>query len=107
MQEGAEEKMKLIIETTLGLAQPSTAEREPQDGVGTVLNKVAADQGIIEVQNVSLSYRGKVPDNRKKIKEYGLRDGATLHLCHRTTLLEDLPPLLFLTIHPPRTFRHS
>ena len=74
------EKMKLVVDPTVGFATPATVDCEPTDAVGTVLNKVAADQGITDVQSVSLSYKGKVLDNKKRIKECGLRDGDTLQL---------------------------
>jgi len=72
--------MKLVVDPTVGFATPATVECEPQDAVGTVLNKVAADQGITDVQSVSLSYNGKVLDNKNRIKAYGLKDGDTLQL---------------------------
>ena len=68
------------METTLGLAQPATVECEPTEAVGTVLNKAATMQGIADPEGVSLSYNGKVLDNRRRIKDYGLRDGDTLQL---------------------------
>ncbi|MBN2065862.1 MAG: hypothetical protein JW771_03530 [Candidatus Thermoplasmatota archaeon] len=86
MQAGAEEKMKLVVDSTVGFAQASTIDCEPQDAVGTVLNKVASDQGITDVKSTSLSYNGKILDNKKIVKDYGLRDGDTLQLVpsHRT-----------------------
>ena len=72
--------MKLVVDPTVGFATPATVDCEPTDAVGTVLNKVAADQGITDVQSVSLSYNGKVLDNKNRIKAYGLKDGDTLQL---------------------------
>jgi ubiquitin-protein ligase len=93
--------MKLVVDSTVGFAQPSTVECELQDAVGTVLNKVATDQGITDVQSVSLSYNGKILDNKKRIKDYGLRDGDSLQLVPR--VVGESSPSSFYFSYPANT----
>lgn len=72
--------MKIIIRSNVGLSTPATVECEPADAVGTLLNKVSADQGITDSGSVALSLNGKPLDNRRRVKEYGIADGDTLDL---------------------------
>ena len=95
--------MKIIVDPTVGFATPATVDCEPQDAVGTVLNKIAADQGITDVQSVSLSYNGKVLDNKKRVKDYGLRDGDTLQLVPSHRIVGESSPSSFSFSYPAAT----
>lgn len=81
-----EKKMKLIIESSVGLATPVTVECEPTEAVGTLLSKAAATQGVTDTESYALSLNGKILDNKRRVKEYGLKDGDTLQIVpfHRT-----------------------
>ena len=96
--------MKLVIDPTVGFATPATVDCEPTDAVGTMLNKVAADQGITDVRSVSLSYKGKVLDNKKRIKDYGLRDGETLQLVPSHRIVGESPSSFSFSYHPTDDF---
>lgn len=92
--------IKLVVDPTVGFATPATVECEPTDAVGTVLNKVAADQGITDVQSVSLSYNGKILDNKNRIKAYGLKDGDTLQLVPSHRIVGESPLSSFSFSYP-------
>ncbi len=93
--------MKLVIDPTVGFATPATVECKPEDAVGTVLNRVAVDQGITDVKSVSLSYNGKVLDNRSRIKEYDLKDGDTLQLVPSHRKVGESSSSSFSFTYPP------
>jgi len=90
-------KLKLIIESTVGLYVPATIECEPHEAVGTVLNKAAASQGITDIESIALSFNGKVLENNRRIKEYGLKDGDTLQIvpAHRVQGSSPSPSISF------------
>jgi ubiquitin-protein ligase len=72
--------MEVIIKSSVGLASPTTLECQPGDKIGTLLNRASADQGITDSNTVALSLNGKILDNEKRVKEYGIKDGDSLHL---------------------------
>lgn len=72
--------MRVIVRTTVGLAVPTELECQPEDAVGTLKNKAATSQRIINPEGVSLNYEGKLMDKSKRNKKYDVKEGSTLEL---------------------------
>lgn len=72
--------MKIIVVGKIGLSTPAELEVQPQDAVGTVKNKACITQGITDPDSCSLSYKGTVMDDGKRLKEYHVKEGSTLEL---------------------------
>lgn len=95
--------MKKIIRSTVGFSTPVDLEMDPHDAVGDVKNRVCASQGITDANSVSLALNGKPLDDRRKIKELGLKEEDVLELVpYHRTIGSSLLPSFYEDFQPRR-----
>lgn len=71
--------MKAIIKTSVGLGTPTDIEFDPKELVKNLKERAAVTQAT-DASSVVLMYEGTILDDNKRLKEYGIREGATLEL---------------------------
>jgi ubiquitin-protein ligase len=86
--------MKVVIEPKVGLGQTVTLEVEPHELVKNVKERASVNQAY-EPGNAALSYEGKVLDDNRRLKEYGIKEGCTLNLLPKHQEGGYDPPLIF------------
>jgi len=69
--------MKILIKTLAGKTLP--LDVEPSDLVDNLKAKVQDKEGIPPDMQ-ALVFEGKQLENGRRLEEYGLREGATVHL---------------------------
>lgn len=75
-------EMKVIIKPSVGLGQTTDLEVDPKEQVKNVKERAAVNQAV-DPNSVVLSYEGKPLDDSRRLKEYGVKEGATLDLLPR------------------------
>jgi ubiquitin-protein ligase len=86
--------MKIIIQPTVGLNQTAELDVDPQELVRNVKERAAVNQAY-DPNGAVLNYEGKVLDDNRRLKEYGIKEGATLRLIPKNQEGGYDPPSLF------------
>ena len=86
--------MKNVIIPTVGLGQTAELDVDPQELVKNVKERAAVNQAY-DPDSAVLSYEGKILDDNRRLKEYGIKEGATLRLMPKHQEGGRSPPSLF------------
>lgn len=70
---------KINVESTVGLKKNMPVNITESETVGELLKDIATAQAHDSTQTV-LTYNGETMDEKRKVKEYGLKDGDTIQI---------------------------